>query len=233
VVESPDEEADSQQNEAREDDQSMFVPQDRPKSASFSLFGSPLNPAASTFTPKFGQSPGTGKATEKSTFGQPTSTSTSTSTFGQPSTGLGGSGFGSSGFGSFGSSPVPADSPFGKPASSQRQQPQKEAPFSFGGFGVSTNEVEAAQTKKSAAPVAQASQPTFPGFGFGQQPSKPVETSAPPTAAPTSTTSTSPPVFGQKPVPQTGFGAAAERPEGMSFEKFLVLFDVADSPARL
>ncbi|KAJ9494718.1 actin cytoskeleton and mitosis protein [Exophiala xenobiotica] len=217
VVESPDEESDSQQNEVREDDQSMFVPQDRPQSASSSIFGSSLNPAASTFTPKFGQSPGTGKATEKSTFGQPTSTSTSASAFGQPSTGFGGSGFGSSGFGSFGSSPVPADSPFGKPASSQQQQPQKETPFSFAGFGVSSgttkNEVDAAQTQKSALPVAQAPQPTFPGFGFGKPTSKPVETSAPPTAAPTSTTSTIPPVFGQKPVPQTVFAAAAGRPE--------------------
>ena len=200
----------------------MFVPQDRPQSANSSIFGSPLNPQASMFTPKFGQSPGTGKAAEKSTFGQPPSTSTST--FGQPSAGFGGSGFGSSGFGSFGSSPVLADSPFGKPAPSQQQQPQKETPFSFGHFGVSSgataNEAEAAQTQKPALPVAQASQPTFPGFGFGKPTSTPVETSAPPTAAPIST-STIPPVFGQKPLPQTGFAAAVGRPEGMCFKKSL------------
>ncbi|KIW20694.1 hypothetical protein PV08_01271 [Exophiala spinifera] len=201
LIEAPEDEVDNEQNEVNDDDQSMFVPQDQPKAATF---GTSLNPEASTFTPKFGQTPATPKTIESSTFGQPTSTSMS----GKQSTG-----FASSGFGGFGSSPVPADSPFGKPSPAPKPPTQQSAgPPSFGGFKTSIETTadagKNATSEKPAPPISSEQKPVFSGFGgFGLEkaPSTPAQTSA---LSPSISTKTSgvPPIFGQAPSSQTSFG---------------------------
>ncbi|KAJ9633901.1 actin cytoskeleton and mitosis protein [Knufia peltigerae] len=200
LIEVPEDEADDEQNEVRDDDQSMFVPQDQPQATTF---GTSLNPEASTFTPKFGQSIATSKTIESSAFGQPTSTST----FGKPSTG-----FASSGFGGFGSSPVPVDSPFGKPSPAPRPPTQQNrGPSSFGGF---TTSVEAAADKgKDAIPenstpsIAAEQKSVFGslgGLGMGKAAAL-TQTSSPSPSISTTTVSGVPPIFGQNAPSQAGF----------------------------
>lgn len=178
----------------------MFVPQDQPQATTF---GTSLNPEASTFTPKFGQSIATSKTIESSAFGQPTSTST----FGKPSTG-----FASSGFGGFGSSPVPVDSPFGKPSPAPRPPTQQNrGPSSFGGF---TTSVEAAADKgKDAIPenstpsIAAEQKSVFGslgGLGMGKAAAL-TQTSSPSPSISTTTVSGVPPIFGQNAPSQAGF----------------------------
>lgn len=193
-----------------EDDQSMFVPEDKPTStpaaATSSLFGSGLSPTASTFTPtvKFGEdSSGFAKPSEKLT-----------STFGQPTTTFGSSGFGSPGFsGGFGSTSLPSS--FGNPATGL----QAVEPFSFGGFTQPPKE----QKFNSAAPTAPvASQtsepplsgdsvktPNFTGFGFGKAANTSPTTSTT-TASVPSTSSAIPPFFG----PRATLPAASRPAEG-------------------
>ena len=152
-TESENDHARSEDDEAMEEEESLFVPET--KSATSSTFGADLNPQASSFMTQFGQGPTSstiGKATNESPFGKPAQeqhSSRSTgfgggglsntasaqpsldSTFGKPAA-SGGFGTGSSATSSepFGSTPS-----FGKPTPASQQQTIGSG---FGGFGVPT-----------------------------------------------------------------------------------------------
>lgn len=178
----------------------MFFPETRPNppSANSSTFGSSLNPQASPFAPKFGDSTASVKPMEKSTFGQPSS------------------GFSQSGFGKFGSSgasdsAVSSTSAFGQPTPMTTQQTQApsfgvdassassnfgvgtpahqgQQPFSFGGFVSPPKELSfKPQANEPASPAAANSGGAFAGFNFGKS------AFTPPAA------STVPPIFGPRP----------------------------------
>ncbi|KIV77338.1 hypothetical protein PV11_09141 [Exophiala sideris] len=221
----PEEEQETAEEEARDDDQSMFVPEDKPTaSPASSIFGSSLNPAASAFTPNFAQSPPITKPAEASTFGQPTG-------FGQPTS------FGNSGFSGFGSPGVfnssglaPPPSLFGQKEDSSQQQSQQQAPFGFGGFDqgargfglnrpASTEKTETGavvekQPEKSASPaLTLPQQPTFTGFGSGKTPFPPTTTSST-TPTSLSTPSAVPPIFGTQPHSKSALPVTTASTEG-------------------
>jgi hypothetical protein len=208
----PDEESDTPEEAMKEDDQSMFVPENQPSlmTPSASTFGSSLNPEASTFNPKFGDAPASAKPPERSTFGQPTS--------------FNGTGFGGTGFGTFGSAGglQPATSStttFGKPPVTQQpsqQQKQEQAPvFGFGGFTNPSKEVKATSSTSAEPNGAKAvegplvkepalsgptqAQSTFSGFGFGKAVSSPATTLSAASFTPASASATIPPIFGPRP----------------------------------
>ncbi|KAL2419848.1 SAC3 family protein 1 [Exophiala dermatitidis] len=180
-----------------EDDQSMFVPDTKPTPPRLkpSPPGPALNPGASTFTPKFGESQGSSSSVvrrpaEKSTssFGQPTSFGSSDSGSSGPSTGFGS---------------ASAASMFGKPAVGQQQS----GSFDFGGFGQTPKEpaldspkLSAPSTSQTQAPALSfnsVTTPTFTGFNFGHSATaSSTATSTPPVGA--STSSAIPPIFGPR-----------------------------------
>ncbi|KAJ4537423.1 actin cytoskeleton and mitosis protein, variant 3 [Exophiala dermatitidis] len=180
-----------------EDDQSMFVPETKPTPPTLkpSPSGPALNPEASTFTPKFGESQGS----SSSVFGRPAEKSTSS--FGQP-TSFGSSGFGSSGL-STGFGSASTASMFGKPAVGQPQP----GSFSFGGFGQTPKEpasnspnLAAPSTSQTQAPALSSNPvttPTFTGFNFGHAATA-SSTAAPAPSAVASTSSAIPPIFGPR-----------------------------------
>ncbi|KAI1612236.1 SAC3/GANP/Nin1/mts3/eIF-3 p25 family-domain-containing protein [Exophiala viscosa] len=220
----PEEEQETAEEESRDDDQSMFVPEDKPTaSPASSVFGSSLNAAASAFTPNFAQSPPITKPAEASTFGQPTG-------FGQPTS------FGTSGFGGFGSpgpfsssGPAPPPSLFGKKEDSSQQQPQQQAPLSFGGFNqgagsfglnrpASSEKTETGgaikQPEKPASIAStQAQQPAFTGFGGGKTPFLPA-TTASTTPTSSSTPSAVPAIFGTQPQSKSALPVTNQPIEG-------------------
>ncbi|EXJ79951.1 hypothetical protein A1O3_08237 [Capronia epimyces CBS 606.96] len=177
-----------------EDDQSMFVSEAKPTATSIksSSFGSPfstLNPEASTFLPKFGESaPALNKPAEKSTFGQ--------------LTGFGSSSFGSSGFSAGFGSPSSSSS-FANPLAG----PKPVERFSFGGFTQPPKELKfnptpstgpaASQTTAPSPTSDSVKTPTFTGFNFGPAVTTSATTPTTPAAA-TSTSSAIPPIFGPR-----------------------------------
>ncbi|KIX09959.1 uncharacterized protein Z518_01040 [Rhinocladiella mackenziei CBS 650.93] len=187
-----DEEEEASEEDAREDDQSMFIPESKPNFASTntSVFGSPLNPQASPFTPQFGSSGFGGFGSSPSTFGK------STSTQQQP------------------------ESPFKPEGVTQPPKVQQQDSFGSGGFEIppkepkfnSTNTTEPTafraaeliQTNDSISPTPTTTTASFKGFNLG----KPLSASA--TTAPNTTASSAqsaPSIFGPHPVLEPAFPA--------------------------
>jgi hypothetical protein len=196
-----DEEVGSEQEESKDDEQSLFVPESSSFGSSIisSTFGTGLNPGASIFKPSPSQPPmektsSFGQPTDFGKFGIPACISTSTS-FGHPTVTASAQAatkpeIGSSFFAKPAVEEKKSFSSVGWPPSSAAavssqsfsfaaptqpapvQLPPTPSPSSFGIFGV--------PKKDEAGGMAPASQPAFSGFNFGKRDPVPVTTAAAP-----------------------------------------------------
>lgn len=197
-----DEEVGSEQEESRDDEQSLFVPESSSFGGSMtsSSFGTGFNPGASIFKPTASQSPmektsSFGQPTDFGKFGIPVSVSNSTS-FGHPTVNASTQAAakpenGSSIFAKPAAEAKTSLSSVGWPPSSAAtvssqsfsfgaptqptpvQLPPTPSPSSFGTFGM--------PKKDEGSSIAPAPQPVFSGFNFGKGPSVPVAAAAPST----------------------------------------------------